>query len=445
MSFNPSVEGEPASRFWRIHSYVLIFLACTLSVTIILKIGEIQYLELILAADFVLLMGLFAWNRFRTRMFRPFFSIGQSYVFFLALVFLLALFALRQQFNPANETFLKQPLLVTISRMAELILDVFYMLYLASLFREDRRLCLFGAKVYYWTGIAGGLYALATYPLNFFLHLQLGTYGDSHRLRGFDNEGGPYGTYLISVCALVFVMYRQGWLSRRQFYWSISFLIVCLIGSQSKAAFFAMGVLGVFYLILALRGWRRWTVLATLGAAFAVLGLALDIPAKVQVYNKASGVYEEMSNLKSGDPNFVMGRVAGAVLAPRMIAAHPLAGIGWGNYPLVRDDPEYRQGTAFSFGSTDAPGLGLIDYIVDLGFPLCLYLIWILSKPAFLLHRSGARVELIAMAAIQPIATLAGAHLNLIYSWVVVALALGIGFGRWPAIGRQSGGGPSRP
>jgi hypothetical protein len=225
----------------------------------------------------------------------------------------------------------------------------------------------------------------------------------------------------------------------------MSFLIVCLIGSQSKAAFFATGVLGVFYLILALRGWRRWTVLATLGAAFAVLGLALDIPAKVQVYNKASGVYEEMSNLKSGDPNFVMGRVAGAVLAPRMIAAHPLAGIGWGNYPLVRDDPEYRQGTAFSFGSTDAPGLGLIDYIVDLGFPLCLYLIWILSKPAFLLHRSGARVELITMAAIQPIATLAGAHLNLIYSWVVVALALGIGFGRWPAIGRHSGEEPSRP
>ena len=80
--------------------------------------------------------------------------------------------------------------------------------------------------------------------------------------------------------------------------------------------------------------------------------------------------------VRGQDANFVMGRVAGLVLGPRMMAAHPLLGVGWGNYPLVRDDPQYRRGTAFALQSTDSPSLGPIDYIVELGFPLFLYLTW---------------------------------------------------------------------
>jgi hypothetical protein len=431
MSSTLSAAGETASpRFLRAHHYVLVLLVCTLSVTTLLKVGEIQYLELILAADLVLLTGLFLHNHLRARVFGPIFSIGQSYTIFLVLAFLLSLLALRQNFNLANETLLKRPLLVTISRMAELFLDAFYMLYLAGLFREDERLRIFAARVYYWTGIAGGIYALATYPLNYFLAMQLGTYSSSHRLRGFDNEGGPYGTYLLSVCALAIAMYHRGWLSRRQFYWGIALLVACLAGSQSKAAFFALAVLGLFYLLMALKGWRGWALIAAMGAVFAVLGLLLNIPGKIEVYNRAIASYQELSNLRSEDGNIVMGRVAGAVLAPRMIAVHPLAGIGWGNYPLVRDNPEYRQGSAFSTGPTDAPGLGLIDYIVDLGFPLCLYLIWVLFKPAYLLRRHRATPGLVTMAAVHPVVTVAGAHLNLIYPWVVVALALGMGFAR---------------
>lgn len=427
------MQHAPTSRFWHIHAYVVMFFVCTLSVTTMLKVGEVQYLELFLAADLPVLLWGFANNRFQVRLFRPFFGIGRGYTIFLVLAFLLALLALRQDFTAANETMLERPFLVTISRMAELVLDVSYMLYLASCCREDRKIFIFGAKVYYWTAVAGVLYSIVSLPVNLASGIDVGVYGDLHRMRGFNNEGGPYGTYLVTVIGLTLFMYRRGWLSRRQFYWGMGLFLVGTIGSQSKAGFFVLALSVVLYLVWSLRGWKRAAMIGTMIVLFVTAAVILDIPAKIDLYARASDTYQRVSNLKSDDPNFVMGRVAGAVLAPRMIAAHPLAGIGWGNYPLVRDDLEYRQGSSFSLFSSDAPGLGLIDYIVELGFPLCLYLMWLLMKPAYLLRRKANDPLLATIAALHPIVVSLGTHLNLIYPWAVVALALGVGFNRWGA------------
>jgi hypothetical protein len=114
-------------------------------------------------------------------------------------------------------------------------------------------------------------------------------------------------------------------------------------------------------------------------------------------------------------------------LAPRIIAAHPLVGVGWGNYGLVRDDPTYRQGTAFAIGN-DAPGLGPIDYIVDLGIPLWIFLIWVELRPFYYLRRNQSNLLILNLALMQPLANIFGAHLNLTYPWVVGGFALGLGF-----------------
>ena len=50
---------------------------------------------------------------------------------------------------------------------------------------------------------------------------------------------------------------------------------------------------------------------------------------------------DEIAAYHPGDRNYVMGRVTGALIVPRMIAAHPIGGIGLGNYSLMRNDPEY--------------------------------------------------------------------------------------------------------
>jgi hypothetical protein len=417
------------STFERKRKYILVFLAASFSSTVVLKIAEIQYLELIFAMDLLVLCGLFMRDGWQAKVYRPFLEIGKSYGIFLGVAFLLSIFALQQDFTQSfHGSFFKRPVIVTVARMGELFLDVFYMLYLASLYRLDDDLCKFGARTYYWVGVAGCIYSFITLPLNVLLKTQLGTYGDSHRFRGFDNEGGSFGLYLLSVLLIAIVMRRRNWLGRWQFRLGMVSLLLGMIGSQSKSLFIAAGLLGVIDLMWIYRGWKRWALIAGMSAALIVLASVLNFQRQIDAYLRGSEQYQKLSYLRKDDGNFVMGRVAGAVLAPRMIAAHPILGIGWGNYPLVRDDPEYRRGTAFELNLTDAPGLGLIDYIVELGIPLWLYLTWVELKPVLMLRRRGADVWLVSLALMQPLSNWVGSHLNLTHPWVVLSFALGLGF-----------------
>jgi hypothetical protein len=417
------------STLERKRKYILVFLAASLSSTVVLKIAEIQYLELIFAVDLLVLGGLFVREGLQVKVYRPFLEIGQSYAIFLGAAFLLSIFALQQDFSQSfHDSFFKRPVIVTLARMIELFLDVFYMLYLASLYREDENLCKFGAKIYYWVGVAGCMYSFITLPLNVLFNMQLGTYSDSHRFRGFDNEGGSFGLYLLSVLLIAIVMRKRNWLSRWQFRWGLASLLLGMIGAQSKSLFVAAGLVGVIDLMWIFRGWKRWAMIAGMSAALIVLASVFNFQRQIDAYIRGSEQYQKLSYLKKNDGNVVMGRVAGAVLAPRMIAAHPLLGIGWGNYPLVRDNREYRRGTAFALNLTDAPGLGLIDYIVELGIPLWLYLTWVELKPVLMLHRRSADVWLVSLALMQPISNWAGSHLNLTHPWVVLSFALGLGF-----------------
>ncbi len=421
---------DTVQRMMKLREYVLALLVGSLSATILLKFGDIQYLELILAMDFLVLLGIFFYKNLWFRAFRPFLSIGLTYGIFLALALLLGVLALRNNFYLVGQSVFKKPLLLTIARMAELFLDVFYMLYLASLYREDERICKVAAKTYYWTGVAGAIYALLSLPLNLIFHLNWGAYTESHRLRGFNNEAGSYGTYLISVCLVTLAMRRRGWISRRQFNFSMGLFAFCLLGSQSKAALLALMLLGLLNIVLLLHGWNRLGVLAAMGVAAMLLANIFNLQRGVSVYFQGAAQYQVLSRYHSDDPNLVMGRVAGAVLGPRMLIAHPFLGIGWGNYPLVRDDPEYRRGSAFSLGDLDSPSLGPLDYMVELGLPLWLYLTWAELKPMYLLFRHGADIWIMNMAGIQILANWFGAHLNLTYPWVVVGLSLGMGFSR---------------
>ncbi len=412
----------------RWYYYLLAFVISTLSVTVLLKVGEVQYLEIFFVVNLLVLGVMFARRGLRLQVFEPFASIGQSYIIFSVVAFFLGLYALQNNFYPYTFTFLKRPMLVTISRIVELFLDVFYMLLMASLYRKDEKLCRFAATIYIWVGVLGGIYSIVTFPLNILYEAQLGTYSTSHRMRGFNNEAGSYGTYMLSVITLAVAMKHRGWLSNNQFYAAMALFMICLAGSQSKGGFLAAVTLSVIHVLLSQTGARRWLFTGGVIVAFGVLAVLADIPKQIEIYAQGAASYQKYSVQKGLDGNFVLGRVAGSVLAPRMIAAHPLAGIGWGNYGMVRDDPEYRRGSAFNPGNMDAPGLGPIDYIVDLGFPLWLYLTYVSLKPMLFLRIRGADPWLLSMAMMQPISNWFGAHLNLTYPWVVVGLAMGMGF-----------------
>ncbi|OXG03453.1 hypothetical protein B0A64_17650 [Flavobacterium araucananum] len=71
------------------------------------------------------------------------------------------------------------------------------------------------------------------------------------------------------------------------------------------------------------------------------------------------------------DINLILGRVSGVYIVPNMIEENPIFGIGLGNYPLLRNNAEYR--TFFpkppkEVIDIDAHGFGgIIDIIVEMG------------------------------------------------------------------------------
>jgi len=163
-----------------------------------------------------------------------------------------------------------------------------------------------------------------------------------------------------------------------------------------------------------------------------LLSQTFDLGSKIELFKQAGEKYETASHLHVGDGNFVEGRVAGLFLVPRMIAAHPFTGVGWGNYGIVRNDPQYRGAAAW--GDPDEPGLGVLGLGAEIGLPLLSFLFVYLALPYFWLHRLHVPEHIANLALLQPVAHLFGAQLNLIYPWIVTAFALGLGF----AIKRRS-------
>ena len=118
------------------------------------------------------------------------------------------------------------------------------------------------------------------------------------------------------------------------------------------------------------------------------------------------------------------GRVAGAILLPRMIIAHPVTGVGLGNYPLLFNDPKYLEGLP----PTDAwelPGMGLAEYAAPFRLPLFAYLFILLLAPAWIVSHKKSLFIVMVFALVQPLVNLFGAQLNFYYPWICSGLALG--------------------
>jgi hypothetical protein len=428
------LEGDPLplagdSRFrW---SWPWIFLALTglLSSTIMLKLGEIQYLEIIDVFQIVVLFGVFVQQGLKLRVFRAGLLIAALYLVFLIAVFCLSLVALRNPFFfPDDLSLLKHPVWITLSRMAELTVDAGIMIYLAQVFRRDRGKLLFTARLYYWTGVASAVFAILTLPLNLSDIADLGAYNFDHRLRGFYNEGGPYGLYLLSVILIgIALFYMSGKGRRTRLALGFIPIGIAFLGSQSKAAFLALGFMLVLDALLAKGMAKRLSAIGLLAVAVVVVLSVVDVPAELRVYRQGAELYERASNFQSKDLNFVYGRVAGAFIVPRMIEVHPWAGIGWGNYGIVRNNPAYRGASAWAT-IADEPGLGILGTAAEMGLPLTVFLLICLMVPFVYLHRLGAPLYIKNLALLQPIVHAFGGQLNLTYPWVATAFALALGY-----------------
>jgi len=403
-----------------------LFAAAALSSTILLKIAQIQYLELINLGMIGTLMVAFARNGYQATWFRPYLRIASLYAGFILVALALGVAALRFHFYLSEDmTLLKSPVFITISRAVELTGNLAMMLYIANTFRQNEYWLRFTMRVYFWVGIASTVYSAISYPLKLAGIASLGTYSESNRFRGFYNEGGPYGLYVVSLMLVGIGLHRKRWESGPKLWGAFGLLFISLVMAQSKAAYAAILFMGVLNVFLAGSFSRRMVMLAA-GAVVAISIYELT-PVKdaVLIYHKGNEAYERYSHLRSKDPDIVYGRVAGAFIVPRMIAAHPLTGIGWGNYGNLRNDPEYRGASVFVEGADD-PGLGLLGSAADLGLPLTAFLVICLFVPFFYARHRRAPLYVVNLVLWQPVVHIFGGQLNLTYPWIVTALALGL-------------------
>jgi O-antigen ligase len=409
-------------------TWLFLLLTGLLSSTILLKVAEIQYLELVYAFQLFLLFCLFVRNELKFRLFRPGVVLAVLYLIFMVAAFLLSLVALRNQFfYPPGLNLLNYPVWITLARSIELIIDAGIMIYLAQEFRRDRTTLVFTMRIYFWAGVVSALYSVLSYPLNV-LHIRdLGTYDLDHRMRGFYNEGGPYGLYILSLLLVGLALYRLGWSRRNHLRAAFLLLLVVLVNSKSKAAISAAIAMMIVNTLMISGVKKRVAVLAVFLIAAAALSISVNLPEQLRNYQRSSAIYERMSNSQSNNGNVIGGRVAGAFIVPRMVAAHPVLGVGWGNYGLVRNNPLYRGASAWANGD-DVPSLGLFGETAELGIPLTLFLLACLMFPYFYLRHIKAPLYVKNLALIQPVIHIFGGQLNLTYPWIVTAFALAIGF-----------------
>jgi hypothetical protein len=397
----------------------LLFLFGGLASTLLLKVAGVQYLEIIEFLLGLYLVMRLAQDSFRVQLSGVLHRIGVHYTILMVLVSLGALLALDRPVY-AETTGLYRLGVYSASRLLELTLDVTAMIVLAEVFRRDPEKCLFTMRVYFWIGtLSASAGAIATLA-----HLSLFT--ADKRASGFFNEGGPFGLYLLSNLAVGWMLSVCDGPKRRVAIALAMFPnLLALALSASKAAYVAIGFIVLLQALLVSSLRQRVAVAVVFVIGVAVVLRFTPVATGLATYRSAADDYVTLSNLNPNNNNLVAGRVAGIFLVPKMIAAHPWAGIGFANYGLVRNALEYRGGSVW-VTFADNPSLGLAGTAAEIGLPLSIYLLYILFIPVTVVRRTTAWTPLISLVLIQPVVHLFGAQLNLTYPWITTAFALGL-------------------
>ena len=393
------------------------------------RVGPLQLEDLALLVLLGFCISKLAGSAFSFRISTGLTRVFWSHTLFLLTLFSLAVIAVRLTFYPLDEaSFLRQPIIFSFSRLVQLGAIVCGFLWLTNVFIRQKSLLISAMNVYWWTGIVCALYGILSYvTLSFFPFSPPAIFGayinadNSLRLCGFFNEGGPFGLYIISV--FVIGLLRRHMTGRRLGVGKIAILSVAMLLSQSKFGLLAAVLLGLYFITSAVSFKKKafYFVLAT--AIFLGVAAWLDLGTQLVGYLISyQNIEEEVSVRGNSDYNLVIGRVSALHIVPKMIAAHPVTGIGFGNYPLMRNDPLYLGGLPTVTEVEDLPGLGIPGIAAELGIPATLWLLALLFIP-YRVSRGKATI-LVVSALFQPLAHILAVQLTFFYPWFVSACAL---------------------
>jgi hypothetical protein len=397
-----------------------------------IKVASLQ------AEDFVLvfLLGFcvakYLSSGFSFRISSKLSSLFKSYGLLLFTLLLMAALALRFTFYPLDDASpLKQPLLFSLSKLLQLTASVCGFLWLTNAFVFDNELLVQAMSIYWRTGVLTSWYAFLSWLVIMIGHISpsptfpasiLGAYSVDYavRARGFFNEGGPFGIYVISVFIIGLLLRHM--MGRRLGFANVAILFLAFILSESKAAFFLV-VLLALYLVVSAASFRKKIIYFVLSTSlFCGIAVWLNVPVLLAGYINSYQRVETNVAALGNDSNVVLGRIAALYIVPRMISAHPITGIGFGNYPLIRNDPKYLGNLPTITDAEDLPAIGIPGIAAEIGIPATLWLMILLLAPYWMCRR---KASILGTAAIfQLLAHSFGVQLTFFYPWFVSACAL---------------------
>lgn len=188
---------------------------------------------------------------------------------------------------------------------------------------------------------------------------------DFNRLRGLYNEGGPFGLMLSFIFILTFFQEK----TTSRFFKQLFLFLVIAFCARSKA--------GILFVVIWIALFNFEIIKNKLRVLIFPIILVFLVGFYFLFINVSSMYVTELNRVKQSikerptDPNLILGRVSGSYIVPNMIKENPILGIGLGNYPLLRNNPEYRSffpKPPREVIDIDAHGFGgIIDILVEMG------------------------------------------------------------------------------
>ena len=229
-----------------------------------LRLGDVQALEMLQLLRAVLILLFFAQIGAKLPTGGVWREYGRGFVAFLGLTAALAVAAIRLRFYaPSSISLLKLPVILSISRILEIALAAYFLLAIADTLRTRPELLKGALRIYGAIGVLSAIVSIVAFVIFISTGVNVVFLNPlDYRARGFFNEGGPYGLFLVSVL-IVLALRRRLYppVSHIGVRTALAVVWVALFLSASKAGLLAAILCGIASL-LTTTGHRR--VLAAL-------------------------------------------------------------------------------------------------------------------------------------------------------------------------------------
>jgi O-antigen ligase len=119
-----------------------------------------------------------------------------------------------------------------------------------------------------------------------------------------------------------------------------------------------------------------------------------------------------------------MGRMSATVIVPNMIKSQYVQGIGWGNYPLTRNNPAYREFMPeIPVSMWDATGLGgILDMLLEAGIIFFVFYMALYARIIMIIKKNLSQSNYLILALIGPLVL--GVAIYFFYTWFLLGMLL---------------------